>query len=193
MKKFLILAMIAVLVMTTACGTKTPTPEETSSETPSSSTSSVAPESTPESTPEEVPVETTLVYGKVVSVVGNELEINTGTPEVDVVGDLSKEEEVAPPVEEEEEDKKDEVITSMILTPAQPSGGDFVTGGEVETNEPMVGMTYGEETQELTVPVGIPFNDLLAKGRIGFDQIKEGSVICVEMTGDVVSQIYFMS
>ena len=59
MKKFLILAMIAVLVMTTACGNASTVSEpEPSSSIPESSTSSSTPETVPESTPETVPEST---------------------------------------------------------------------------------------------------------------------------------------
>ena len=133
------------------------------------------------------------MYGKVVSVIGNELEINTGVPAIDIIGEMDVEEEIVVP--EEDEEGKDDIITSVLITPAMPSGGTdgFVSGGEVETNEAIVAMTYDEETQDVTVPVGIPYQDLLVNGRIDFDQIKEGNVLCIEMIGDVVSQIYFLS
>lgn len=187
MKKMILVLMAATLLAaTTACGSSNTAPgsKPTANVPQSSSEVPAVPEATPEKT---------RLYGKVVSVVGNELELTLGTPKTDIVKE--KNDAVDKALEEAEAEKpKDGVMAAVPMTPATAGdGGDFVTGGEVESNEPLVPITYTEEKKDITIPVGMAYVDFADKGRTSFEGIKEGNVLCIEMTGDQVSTIYFVS
>lgn len=188
-KKIATIILVAMLVTMTACG------DGNSQSSSQSSTAAAGSQSQNDvSTPVGEKSEKTRLYGKVVSIVGNELELNIGTPDTDIVKERN--DELDKLLEEAEDEDKDNggAIAAIPMTPAMSAtSGDFITGGEVESNEPLVPMTYTDENKEITIPVAMPYIDYLNKGRTSFEKIKEGNVLCVEMDGDTISAIYFIS
>lgn len=176
-KTVLILVCIFILATATACSATPQTPPPVAS----------PPDSAMDSAPpvEEQQPEQTLLYGKVTSVIGNEIDLNIGTTEEELPSTYQ------PPVEEKEE--KEGSVPAMMLQPASDGEASFVEGGKVQKNESIIDITYGDETKSVLIPAGVQMVDLTGKGKSDLNSVKEGSVLRVTMQGETVVCVEFLS
>lgn len=164
MKKPLLLGLaISLLLGVTAC---TSVNEEKNQDIKEKS-------KTEQKTDNETKKEEQFIYGKVKSVVGNELEFELAkNPQQDIEGVEKEEAEV------EKEEKKDE-IPAVTMTPATEKGdeGGKVSLGEIEKNKPLVELEFTGDLKTIIVPTGVNINILSGRSGEGMSVIKEGTYL----------------
>ena len=171
-----IVFLIFMILMLTAC-TNTQMPEGNknnagiSGENEISSEADLNKEHTVDSNMEEI---NKVFYGKVKSIIGNEIEIEIGT-----VPDQTWDEEIDP------EDKKKPHIPlvkidegeidpdNYIVAPNPPEYGGSIFGEDGEIN-----LTYTGESRTLIIPAGTDIRNTLGKKET-LDSIKKGTVLMV--------------
>lgn len=118
------------------------------------------------------------IYGKVKSIVGNEIEFELAKdPEKDIEG-----------VYKEETDDKGEVkeeIAAAITTPSteaiKEGEENKVSVGEIEKNEPLIELEFTGDIKTMIIPTGTDINILSAKSGEGLSVIKEGTYLMISV------------
>lgn len=110
------------------------------------------------------------LYGKVKSIVGNEIEF-----------ELAKNPGVSIDGVEKEEEGKEEVkgeIPAATMTPAtEATDEQKVELGEIEKNKPLVELDFTGELKTIVIPSGVDINVLSGKSSTGLDAMKEGTYL----------------
>ena len=131
----------------------------------------------------------TQVYGKVKSIIGNEIEVSLAKNPFE----LSEEELEALEGEIELEGGMEigqavTVTDSIAAMPSDVEGGNFsLLIGEQEPLE----LEYTGETKSFTIPTGTTILNYLTGGEGSINDIKEGSVIAIAMDGEEDNQKVF--
>ncbi|EGC91819.1 MULTISPECIES: hypothetical protein [Turicibacter] len=186
MKKIVMTTVSAmVLVGLVGCGFNIPTDKETPKQ-------EVAGEGTTVSSGENETADfqnVTQVYGKVKSIIGNEIEVSLAKNPFE----LSEEELEALEGEIELEGGMEigqavTVTDSIAAMPSDGEGGNFsLLIGEQEPLE----LGYTGETKSFTIPTGTTILNYLTGGEGSINDIKEGSVIAIAMDGEEDNQKVF--
>lgn len=110
------------------------------------------------------------IYGKVKSIVGNEIEIELAKEPNIEIESTENEEEIA-------QNEATSVPATMATPAMQASQGDIdkkVATGKIEKNEPLVELEFINEFKTITVPTGAQVNILTNRSGDGLSAIKEG-------------------
>lgn len=112
------------------------------------------------------------IYGKVKSIVGNEIEFELAkNPDKEIAG-IEKEEK------EPTKEEKKESTPAASLTPAmEKKDGGKVSVGDIAKNEPLVELEFTGELKNITIPTGIKINILSTRSGEGLSAIKEGTYL----------------
>ncbi|RDY28515.1 hypothetical protein CHL78_004835 [Romboutsia weinsteinii] len=118
------------------------------------------------------------IYGKVKSVVGNEIEF-----------ELAKDPGTQIEGEEKEENKGEtkEETPAATLTPsmeAKPGEDQKVSVGEIEKNKPLVELEFTGDTKTITIPTGVNISILSGRSGEGLTAIKEGTYLQISVDDD---------
>ena len=162
MKKPLLLGLVISLALgVTACSSASEEKEDVIKDKPRSE----------QKVEDESKKEEQFIYGKVKSIVGNEIEFELAkTPDQDIQG-----------IEKEEEPTKEEIKESTpaaSMTPAiEGENPNKVSVGDIEKNEPLVELDFTGDLKTITIPTGININILTARSGDGLGAIKEGTYL----------------
>lgn len=112
------------------------------------------------------------IYGKVKSIVGNEIEFELAkSPDKDIAG-IEKEEK-----EPTEEEIKGSVPATMSTPANSIEDGKKVSVEDIEKNEPLVDLEFTGELKTIIIPTGVDINILSARSGEGLSAIKEGTYL----------------
>ena len=180
MKKIVMTTVSAmVLVGLVGCGFNIPTDKETPKQ-------EVAGEGTTVSSGENETADfqnVTQVYGKVKSIIGNEIEVSLAKNPFEL-----SEEELEALEGGMEIGQAVTVTDSIAAMPSDGEGGNFsLLIGEQEPLE----LEYTGETKSFTIPTGTTILNYLTGGEGSINDIKEGSVIAIAMDGEEDNQKVF--
>ena len=174
-KSFIVFLLIAVLMLTGCSNTQMPDGKNNvgiSGENGISSETDLNKEHTVGSNMEEI---NRVFYGKVKSIVGNEIEIEIGT-----VPEETWNEEIPP-----EEKKKSHVPMVQIEERENPPGMEDIIapnppeyGGSIFGENGEINLTYIGESRTLIIPAGTDIRNRLGKKET-LDSIKKGTVLMV--------------
>ncbi|MBO3444288.1 hypothetical protein [Clostridium sp. CCUG 7971] len=162
MKKPLLLGLVISLVLgVTACSSGSEEKKESTKENPQN-------EQVLENKSNK---EEKFIYGKVKSIVGNEIEFELAkNPEKDIQG-IEKE-------EIEKEEIKGESQPAASVAPAMnKEDGQKVNVGDIEKNEPLVELEFTGDLKTITIPTGVNIKILSARSGEGIAAIKEGTYL----------------
>lgn len=128
------------------------------------------------------------IYGKVKSIVGNEIEF-----------ELAKDPNAQIEGKEKEEDKKDEIkeeIQAVEMTPAiqgaKPEDAK-VSVGKIDKNEPLVELEFTGDIKTITIPTGAKINILSGRNGEGLSAIKEGTYLQISVDDEKVANPNILS
>ncbi len=127
---------------------------------------------------EDVSVDKVEYFGKVKSILGNEIELEIANGDAIGIGD-----------EEEEEDNSEESTPAAGLTEAMTGENkEFVSG---DANKKKMELEYTGEIENITIPGGVTVIDLITGKDGKISDIKDGSVVIVytEPTAGTISKI----
>lgn len=178
-----VMTMISAIVLggLVGCGANTPTNNETLNQDISAGgdTTGVSGET------ETVDFQNvTQLYGKVKSVIGNEIELSLAKNPFEL-----SEEELEGGIEGSVEIGQAITVTeSAMAIPAE--GGDMQNDLVLGDQEPLE-LEYTGETQSFIIPTGVSILNYLTGGKGSIDDIKEGSVISIVMNGEEDEQKIF--
>lgn len=128
------------------------------------------------------------VYGKIKSVVGNEIEVSLAKNPFEFEDEAGEENGIG-----DGELSASVIVTeSIAVSPAVESEGGDLTFGIVgmDGQEPLE-LEYTGETKSFTIPTGTRILNFLTGGEGTFSDLKEGSVISITTTGDEGSEKIF--
>lgn len=110
------------------------------------------------------------IYGKVKSIVGNEIEFELAkNPEKDIQG-VEKD-------EVEKEETKGGIPATMTTSAISKEDANKVSVGEIEKNEPLVELEFTGDLKTIMIPTGANINILSARSGEGLSAIKEGTYL----------------
>lgn len=111
------------------------------------------------------------IYGKVKSIVGNEIEFELAKdPEIDIMDDM--EEDTS---KENKGDKKE--AATMTGAAIATDENKKVDVGNIDKNEPLVELEFTDEEKTIIIPAGIDINVLSQSTDKGLSAIKEGTYL----------------
>lgn len=127
------------------------------------------------------------IYGKVKSIVGNEIEFELAKdPNAQIEG-------------KDKEDKKDETkdaIQAVETTPAmqgtKPEDAK-VSVGKIDKNEPLVELEFTGDIKTITIPTGAKINILSGRNGEGLSAIKEGTYLQISVDDEKVANPNILS
>ncbi|MEG2291255.1 MAG: hypothetical protein RSC24_14870 [Clostridium sp.] len=165
MKKFLVIALSALMITTVmGCSSK-------SGET----------NGTPENAVEEnVNMDKIAHFGKVKSILGNELELEIASMEALGIMD-----------EGDEEKDRGEESAAMAMTPATESSTENTEVVSGDANKEKMELEYTGDIENLKIPGGVTIMNLTTGKNSQISDIKDGSVIIIytDSTSDSISKI----
>ncbi|MEG2787267.1 MAG: hypothetical protein RR942_05545 [Romboutsia sp.] len=111
------------------------------------------------------------IYGKVKSIVGNEIEFELAKDPGKDIKSVDKEEV------EKDKEKKDEVPATMTTKAMSKEDDKKVSVGDIEKNEPLVELEFTGNLKTIMIPTGVNINILSARSGEGLSSIKEGTYL----------------
>ena len=113
------------------------------------------------------------IYGKVKSIVGNEIEFELAkTPEIDLgIMNGAEEDTIG-------KDKvNDKAPAAMTESAVSVDGNTKVDVGNIDKNEPLIELEFTEEEKTMTIPSGVNISVLSASTNKGLSAIKKGTYL----------------
>lgn len=112
------------------------------------------------------------IYGKVKSIVGNEIEFELAKdPQIDMIGEGVEEETT-------EKDKGNGQVAATMTQAAMSSDENKkVNVGNIDKNQPLIELEFTQEEKTITIPTGIDINVLSQSTDKGLSAIKEGTYL----------------
>ena len=123
---------------------------------------------------EKIDKEKQLIYGKVKSIVGNEIEFELAK---NAEKDLEKITKGELEELEELENEKGEIPAATMTPSMEATDENKVSVGDIEKNEPLVELEFIGESKDIIIPTGVQINILSARSGEGLSVIKEGTYL----------------
>lgn len=118
------------------------------------------------------------IYGKVKSIVGNEIEFELANkPEKDI-------EEIEKEKYEELENEKGEIPAATMTASIEATDEKKVVVGDIEKNEPLVELEFTSKLKDIIIPPTAKINILTPRSGEGLSAIGEGRYLRLEVDDD---------